>query len=79
MWPEVVSAAHVTLLNSYTRSGMLTLEAVPDDGYILQAISHHLLGAGQLAQLRALLMSARWLETKLYSYGAGATVQDFRR
>lgn len=36
MWPEVVSAAHVTLLNSYTRSGMLTLEAVPDDGYILQ-------------------------------------------
>ncbi|KAG2423398.1 hypothetical protein HXX76_015363 [Chlamydomonas incerta] len=79
VWPEVVAAAHVTLLTSYTRAGMLTLEAVPDDGYILQALSHHLLGAGRLAQLRALLMSPRWLETKLYSYGAGATVQDFRR
>ncbi|KAG2434515.1 hypothetical protein HYH02_012182 [Chlamydomonas schloesseri] len=79
MWPEAVAAAHVALLDSYSRSGMLTLEAVPDDGYILQALSHHLLGAGRLAHLRALLMSPRWLEAKLYSYGAGATVQDFRR
>ncbi len=44
-----------------------------------QALSHHLMGAGRLDQLRRLLMNPGWLEAKLHAYGIGAVVRDFRR
>ncbi|KAG2499245.1 hypothetical protein HYH03_002824 [Edaphochlamys debaryana] len=57
----------------------LTLSAVRDDGYIVQALSHHLVGTGRATELRELLSDPAWLEAKLHAYGAGAVVRDFRR
>lgn len=78
-WPGVTQAAHGLLLDLYTRKGSLPLEALRDDGYIVQALSHHLMGAGRLDQLRRLVMNPGWLEAKLHAYGIGAVVRDFRR
>ena len=45
----------------------------------LQNVGHHLVGAGQLLGLKALLASPAWLERKLHSYGTASAVADFRR
>jgi len=44
-----------------------------------QNAGHHLVGAGRLDELKALLASPGWLERKLHSYGTAAVVADFRR
>ena len=44
-----------------------------------QNAGHHLVGAGRLDELKALLASSGWLERKLHSYGTAAVVADFRR
>ncbi|KAG2488814.1 hypothetical protein HYH03_012613 [Edaphochlamys debaryana] len=78
-WPGAVALAHGQLLDGYTRGGAVALEALRDDGYIVQALSHHLVGCGRLDALRRLLMNPVWLEAKLHAYGVGAVVRDFRR
>lgn len=50
-----------------------------NDGYIMLAIAHHLVGARRLGQLRDLLTSPAWLEVKLHLYGVGPVVDDFRK
>lgn len=52
---------------------------IPDDGYIIQNISHHLIGCGRLGALRSLLGEPSWLESKLHAYGTAPVVADFRR
>lgn len=44
-----------------------------------QNAGHHLVGAGRLGELKALLASPGWLERKLHSYGTASVVADFRR
>jgi hypothetical protein len=43
------------------------------------AVAHHLVGAGRLPQLQALLTSPSWLEVKLHLYGVAPVVDDFRK
>ncbi|KAI8464029.1 MAG: hypothetical protein J3K34DRAFT_380636, partial [Monoraphidium minutum] len=50
-----------------------------NDGYIMLAVAHHLVGAGRLDDLRALLTSPAWLEAKLHLYGVAPVVDDFRK
>ncbi|KAK9840975.1 hypothetical protein WJX81_003475 [Elliptochloris bilobata] len=69
---------HASLLDAYT-AGRASLAGVPDDGYIMQNAGHHLVGAGRLGELKALLASPGWLERKLHSYGTASVVADFRR
>ncbi|KXZ46882.1 hypothetical protein GPECTOR_39g376 [Gonium pectorale] len=80
-WPDRVASCHGRLLEAYGRRGEteVPLEGLRDDGYIIQALSHHLVGAGRLADLKSLLMNPGWLEAKLHAYGVGAVVRDFRR
>ncbi|GFR44231.1 hypothetical protein Agub_g5422 [Astrephomene gubernaculifera] len=82
VWPGAVAAVHGQLLEAYCGGrggGGGALEGLRDDGYIIQALSHHLVGAGRLDSLRQLLMNPGWLEAKLHAYGVGAVVRDFRR
>lgn len=74
---------HQRLLASYANQGpgkpaRLWAE-VPDDGYILQNLGHHLVCSERLMDLRWLLANPAWLETKLLAYGTAAVVADFRR
>ncbi|KAG2433079.1 hypothetical protein HYH02_012783 [Chlamydomonas schloesseri] len=78
-WPGAVAAVHGQILDSYSKSGAVALDSLRDDGYIIQALSHHLVGSGRLEALRRLLMNPGWLEAKLHAYGVGAVVRDFRR
>ncbi|GIM13509.1 hypothetical protein Vretimale_16605 [Volvox reticuliferus] len=78
-WPDMVAKVHRQLVEAYSRRGTVALDALRDDGYIIQALSHHLIGSGQLDSLRRLLMNPGWLEAKLHAYGVGAVVRDFRR
>lgn len=55
------------------------LALVPDDGYSLANLAHHLMGAERLATARAMLLDPEWLERKLRACGAAAVVADFRR
>lgn len=74
---------HQRLLASYASQGPgqpgRHWAEVPDDGYILQNLGHHLVCADRLMDLRALLANPAWLETKLLAYGTAAVVADFRR
>ncbi|GLI67543.1 hypothetical protein VaNZ11_011767 [Volvox africanus] len=79
VWPDMVTKVHKQLVEAYSRRGTVALDALRDDGYIIQALSHHLVGSGQLDSLRRLLMNPGWLEAKLHAYGVGAVVRDFRR
>lgn len=47
--------------------------------YIMQHMTHHLIGAGRIRALRSLLAEPLWLEIKLHSYGLASVVSDFRR
>ena len=59
--------------------GFEQLADVPDDGYIMQNAGHHLVGAKRIWDLKKLISSPTWLETKLHSYGVASVVADFRR
>jgi hypothetical protein len=63
----------------YSGHGQLSPAEFVNDGYILLALAHHLLGAGRLGQLRELLINPAWLEVKLHCYGVAALVEDFRK
>lgn len=54
------------------------IAALPASAPLAQALSHHLVGCGQLEGLQRLLMDPGWLEAKLHAYGTGAVVADFR-
>ncbi len=57
----------------------VAVKDVPDDGYFMQNVGHHLAGCGRLGALRSLLGEPSWLEAKLHAYGTAAVVADFRR
>jgi WD40 repeat protein len=61
------------------RAAAARLRAVPDDGYFLANVGHHLLGAGRAGAARELLLDPGWLAQKLAGCGAAAVVADFRR
>eukprot|EP00208_Stichococcus_sp_RCC1054_P006330 CAMPEP_0206141976 /NCGR_PEP_ID=MMETSP1473-20131121/14954_1 /ASSEMBLY_ACC=CAM_ASM_001109 /TAXON_ID=1461547 /ORGANISM="Stichococcus sp, Strain RCC1054" /LENGTH=483 /DNA_ID=CAMNT_0053536755 /DNA_START=219 /DNA_END=1666 /DNA_ORIENTATION=+ len=71
--PEV----HRELLERYADGQPLS--SVPDDGYILQAVGHHCVAAGEIGLLEQLLQQPTWLHEKLRAYGVAALVLDFRR
>lgn len=58
-----------------------TLAALPDDdgGYVGLNLGHHLVGAGRLPDLRALLLDPGWLSRKLLAGGTATVVGEFRR
>lgn len=72
---------HARLVDAYTSHGLLPLLALlpEDDGYVVQNVAHHLLGAGRRAQLRELLLTPAWLEGKLQAYGPQSVTADFLR
>jgi APAF-1 helical domain len=76
-------AHHQRLLSAYASKGhgvpAMQWADIPDDGYIMQNLGHHLVCADRLSDLRALLANPAWLECKLLAYGTGAVVADFRR
>eukprot|EP00884_Botryococcus_braunii_P009373 jgi/Botrbrau1/18437/Bobra.0072s0025.1 len=74
---------HQRLLAAYASQGhgmpAMQWADIPDDGYIMQNLGHHLVCAERLTDVRSLLANPAWLEVKLLSYGTGAVVADFRR
>lgn len=76
---DTVAAHHASLLDGYTARGVVPLADVPDDGYFVQNVGHHLAGAGRQEQLRGLLLDPGWLARKLAAAGAAGVVADFRR
>lgn len=71
-------AVHEELLRDYL-GGQQQLESIPDDGYIMQNVGHHLVVAKRFQDLKRLLTNAAWLESKLHSYGVASVVADYRR
>lgn len=55
------------------------LRDVPDDGYYVNNLGYHLVGAARLAEMRALLLDPVWLARKLTAGGAAGAIADFRR
>lgn len=74
-----LASQHKALLDGYTDNARISVMEIPNDGYILNAIGHHLVGAKQLTDLRQLLMDPAWLEQKLHAFGVASIVADYRR
>lgn len=72
------TGVHDELLQSYLAEQQ-ELATVPDDGYFVQNVGHHLVGAKHTRDLKKLLTTAAWLESKLHSYGVASVVADYRR
>ena len=71
---------HSALVDAYMAdSKAQDLASLPDDGYILQTLGHHLTWARRLDDLKQLLSNPDWLEAKLHGYGTINVVADFRR
>ena len=78
--PENLEGLHSALISSYVaQAGGCELVNLPDDGYILQTLGHHLACAKRLDELKDLLSNPDWLEAKLHGYGTINVVADFRR
>ena len=78
--PENLADLHGLLVDSYTAHAQVSdLADLPDDGYILQTLGHHLTWARRLHDLKRLLSNPDWLEAKLHGYGTINVVADFRR
>ena len=78
--PKDLPALHSALVDSYASSmGVTDLASLPDDGYILQSLGHHLTWGHRLDDLKKLLSNPDWLEAKLHGYGTINVVADFRR
>lgn len=75
---ESLIGIHQKLIKAYEGREHVSLADVPDDGYIMQNVGHHLLNIRALRKLGALLMRPAWLECKLHSYGVASVVSDFR-
>ena len=58
-------ALHDGLLAAYAEQCDGDWAAGPDDGYFRQHLARHLLSAGRLAELQALLLDLDWMNTKL--------------
>ena len=69
---------HQRVLASYYQEGSSPL-SVADDGFFMLHLGHHLIGARRLQEMRDLLCSTSWLQTKMEAYGAASVVADFRR
>lgn len=72
------TGVHEELLQSYLAE-QPELANVPDDGYFMQNVGHHLVAAKHTRDLKKLLTNAAWLESKLHSYGVASVVADYRR
>ena len=82
-WPQSLAwsgatVVHEELLQSYLAE-QPELANVPDDGYFMQNVGHHLVAAKHTRDLKKLLTNAAWLESKLHSYGVASVVADYRR
>lgn len=78
--PENLAGLHSALVSAYVAQARVSdLVDLPDDGYILQTLGHHLTWAQRLDELKDLLCNPDWLEAKLHGYGTINVVADFRR
>jgi hypothetical protein len=80
IYADALPQYHAELMDSYCHQmGSGGLQTVPDDGYIFQHMSHHLIHGNRVNVMRQLLTEPIWIEAKLHAYGAASVVQDFRR
>ncbi len=68
---------HRQLLSEYAHTPS-ELPLVPDDGWFLANVCHHLVSAGRLQDMLALLADPGWLARKLAVTGPPGVVADFR-
>lgn len=74
-----VSAESAAAPSLSVKQQLAALTVLPDDGYFLANIGHHLVGANKLDTAREMLFDPIWLERKLRACTAAAVVADFRR
>jgi WD40 repeat protein len=76
---DSLSAASTDAPVLTVKQQLAVLTVLPDDGYFLANIGHHLVGANKLDTAREMLFDLIWLERKLKACTAAAVVADFRR
>jgi WD40 repeat protein len=72
------SALHSKLLDAYFAKCGDGWPSGPNDGYLFQYLSHHLMLAGRGKELRSLLLNFKWLEVKLAVTDIHSLIADYR-
>ena len=72
------ASLHRALVDSYRADCAGSWAALPDDGYVLERIGHHLHKAGMSAELEALLIDVGWLTRAVGALGVDRTVAVYR-
>lgn len=62
--PDEMVKLHERLLAGYLTEGG-AWETIPDEGYIHRSLAYHLRGSNRTAELRALLLNLKWMQTRL--------------
>lgn len=69
---------HQLLVAAYRAQAPAGWQYGPDDGYFYRALPHHLVAAGEVAQLRDLLSQLDWLQTVLWAADATELLAAYR-
>jgi WD40 repeat protein len=72
-----IAVLHNQLIEAYRGRCLEGWPSVPDDGYILQYLCHHLSAAGRLDQVGSLLVNFAWIERKVESSLLNSLVADY--
>jgi len=73
-----LKALHGRLLGAYKKKCPNGWPSGPNDGYFFQHLAYHLSGAGQLEDLKSLLLNFNWIRSKLYAcHEANLLVSDY--
>lgn len=68
---------HSRLLKEYQKKCADGWSTGPNDGYFFQNLPRHLTKAGRIDELRHLLFSYAWIESKLDATGTGSLLKDY--
>jgi hypothetical protein len=71
-----IPATHEALLQSYRPDEAIAWSEIPDDGYLIDWLPHHLVGAGRGDECSDLLFDLAWLRCKLAARDVHALVAD---
>ena len=68
---------HRHLLAAYRKQSPEGWQTGPNDGYFFEYLAHHLIGAGQHAELQELLFNLQWIQAKLASTDINSLLADY--
>lgn len=74
---EDIKVLHAKLLSAYKATRRNGWESGPHDGYYFRWLAYHMREAGELQELRRLLLNPQWIRARLQDQNLSGLIDDF--